>query len=129
ILRESGSAVIPGGNFDSWDLGIHGGLFGGARVRAASMRLGQLIRFRAWPKAPPAALIIFFTLVASAGFAALDGAWVAAALLALSSGILGFLIYADCAFAMSQWRQAVDLYVRREDNLSMVAESVSATTQ
>jgi len=92
------------------------------------MHLGQLIRFRTWPKAPPAVLIIFFAFVGSAGFAALDGARVAAALLALSSFILGFLIYADCAFAMSQWRQAIGTYVRRDKSLTVVDEKAYVQT-
>src|SRR5262249_28393010 len=125
ILRQSGAAVIHGGDFDSWDLSIRGGLFGGVRVVSASMRLGQLIRFRAWPKAPLTALTIFIVLVASAGFATLDGAGIAAGLLVLSVIVLGFLIYADCAFAMSQWRDAIDTYVHRDDSLSVVDEKAS----
>jgi GT2 family glycosyltransferase len=129
ILRESGAAVINGGDFDSWDLSIRGGLFGGIRVVSASMLLGQLCRFRAWPKAPAMALAILLALIATAGFAALDGAAVASTMLALTAGVLGFLIYADCALATSQWREAVDTYLHRDDSLSVVAEKASAKTQ
>jgi hypothetical protein len=64
-----------------------------------------------------------------AGFAALDGAAVAGTMLALTAGVLGFLIYADCAIAMSQWREAVDTYLHRDDSLSVMAEKASAKTQ
>jgi hypothetical protein len=129
ILRESAVAVIRGGDFDSWDLSIRGGLFGGIRVVSASMLLGQMCRFRAWPKAPAEALVIILALIAMAGFAALDGAAVAGTMLALLAGVLGFLIYADCALAMSQWREAVDTYLHRDHSLSVVAEKASAKTQ
>src|SRR5262249_38694892 len=100
ILREKGAVVLPGGDFDAWDFSIRGGLFGGIRVISASMLIGQLCRFRAWPKAPSIALTAFFLLFTGAGLAALDGAMVAGALLSLIATALGFLIYADCAFAM-----------------------------
>ena len=75
------------------------------------------------------ALAILLALIATAGFAALDGAAVASTMLALTAGVLGFLIYADCALAMSQWREAVDTYLHRDDSLSVVAEKASAKTQ
>jgi hypothetical protein len=128
ILRESGAAVINGGDFDSWDLSIRGGLFGGIRVVSACMLLGQLCRFRARPKAPAVGLVILLALIATAGFAALDGAAVASTMLALTAGVLGFLIYADCALAMSQWREAVDTYLHRDESLSVVAEKAAAKT-
>jgi GT2 family glycosyltransferase len=129
ILKQSGAAIVLGGNFDAWDFSIHGGLFGTIRVVAMVEEHGngrQLLRFRAWPKAPPAALTISFALIAGAGVAALDGAVVAGALLALSAGIAGFLIYADCAIAMSQWLEAVNTYLHRDDSLSVVGEKASA---
>jgi hypothetical protein len=41
-------------------------------------------------------------------------------------GALGFLIYADCALAMSQWRNAIDAYVHQDSNLCVVAPIASA---
>jgi hypothetical protein len=120
ILKESGAAVVLGGDFDPWDFTIHGGLFGAIRVVAMVEEHGngrQLLRFRAWPKPPAAAL---FALVTLAGLAELDHAWAAGASLGVTAGGLGALIYADCAIAMSHWRDTVDQYLRRNPSLSVV---------
>ena len=66
ILKESGAAIVLGGDFDPWDFSIHGGLFGRIRVVAMVEEHGngrQLFRFRAWPKVPCAALAVLFALV------------------------------------------------------------------
>ena len=51
-LRESGAVVRRGGNFDRWDLEVHGGLLAGVRLVLAVEDHGpdtQLIRVRSWP--------------------------------------------------------------------------------
>lgn len=128
-LKESGAVVIPGGDFDAWDFSIRGGLFGGIRMVAMVEEHGngrQLCRFRTWPKPPTAALAVLLALVIFAGLAGLDHAWVAGASLGLTAGALGLLIYADCAIAMSYWRDAVDIYLRRNSSLCIVAKTGSA---
>jgi GT2 family glycosyltransferase len=128
ILKESGAATVLGGNFDRWDFSIHGGLFGTIRVVAMVEEHGngrQLFRLRAWPKPPAAALVVFFALFALAWLAGLDHAWVASASLGLAAGALGLLIYADCAIAMSYWRDAVDHYLRRNGSLRVVGKAGS----
>jgi GT2 family glycosyltransferase len=130
ILKESGTATVLGGNFDPWDFSIHGGFFGTIRAVAMFEEHGngrQLFRFRAWPKPPAAALAVLFSLVILAGLAGLDHAWVASASLGLTAGALGLLIYADCAIAMSYWRDAVDQYLRRNGSLRVVGRAGSAT--
>jgi O-antigen biosynthesis protein len=120
ILRKSGAAVLPGGDFDSWDFSIQGGLFGTIRVVAMVEEHGdgrQLCRFRAWPKPPAAALMVLFALVTLAGLAGLDHAWVASASLGLTAGALGLLIFADCAIAMRYLRDAMDKYLRHNGSL------------
>jgi GT2 family glycosyltransferase len=116
ILKKSGAPVLPGGDFDSWDFSIQGGLFGTIRVLAMVEEHGdgrQLCRFQAWPKPPAAALMVLFALVILAGLAGLDHAWVASASLGLTAGALGLLIFADCAIAMGYVRDAMDKYLRR----------------
>jgi O-antigen biosynthesis protein len=123
-LREAGVPVVPGGDFDSWDLSICGGLFGTVRVGAMVEEHGngqQLCRFRAWPKVPPAALVVLLSLVTLAGLAALDHAWVAGASLGLAAGALGLLTYVDCAIAMSLCRCAFDTYLGRNGSSRIVA--------
>src|SRR5947209_18533721 len=41
VLRSSGAVVRRGGDYDSWDLEIRGGLFGGVRVRTVSANYGR----------------------------------------------------------------------------------------
>jgi GT2 family glycosyltransferase len=129
-LRELGAAVSAGGNFDRWDLSIAGGLFGGTRVAAMVEEHGdgkQLIRLRAWPKVPAAFLLIFVAFAAAAGLALLHHAAVAGTAMAAAGCILGFLIYADCTVAMSQWREAIYRYVSRDSCLHIVPQAASVT--
>src|SRR5262249_40066168 len=123
ILKQSGAASILGGNFDTWDFSISGGLFGTVRVVAMVEEHGngrQLFRFRAWPKPPAPALAVFVALISFSGLAGLDHAWVASVSLGLTAGALGLLIYADCAIAMAYWCDALDQYFRRNPSLSIV---------
>ena len=80
VLKESGATTILGGDFDDWDFSIHGGLFGTIRVVAMVEERGngrQLFRFRVWPKAPAAALVVLFALLCWLVLAGLDHAWLA----------------------------------------------------
>ncbi|HEY6018558.1 MAG TPA: glycosyltransferase, partial [Candidatus Paceibacterota bacterium] len=132
ILKKSGAVVIPGGDFDIWDLSIDGGLFGITRVVAMVEEHGngrQLIRFRARPKAPSAAVGVTLVLGILAGLAGLDGALVACTFLALVAAALGFLMYADCAIAMSYWQQALDQYCGRNSRLSYVTGQEEKTSR
>jgi GT2 family glycosyltransferase len=122
ILKEAGP-VIRGGDFDRWDLSIPGGLFGTIRVIAMVEEHGrgkQLCRFRSWPKFPNVAIAVFLALIIAAGLGTVSHAAVAVGLLALTAGVVGLLIYVDCVFAMRQWRDAVECYVRRDDSLCML---------
>jgi O-antigen biosynthesis protein len=123
ILKGTRTVVIPGSEFDSWDLAIRGGFFGIIRVIAMVEEHGdakQLFRFRAWPKAPVIVIAAFFAIIAAAGLALLDGAPVAAMLLALAGGTVGLFVYSDCAFAMSRFCDAVNKYLHRETSLCII---------
>jgi GT2 family glycosyltransferase len=53
-LRSTGTVFRHGDGFDRWDVEVRGGIFGGARMRAAIEEHGggrQLARFRVWPRA------------------------------------------------------------------------------
>jgi hypothetical protein len=123
ILKKSGATVAAGGDFDAWDLSIHGGLLGVTRVVAMieeHEKGQQLCRFRAWPKVPAGIVAILLALVTMTLLALLDSASVAGTMLALTSGILGIAIYTDCAIAMNHWRNAIDSYLRSKDDLCVV---------
>jgi glycosyltransferase involved in cell wall biosynthesis len=60
-LRADGSVIRSGGDWDSWDLQVRGGMLGAARLRIGVEEHGagrQLVRARAWPWAPPVALVL-----------------------------------------------------------------------
>ncbi len=126
ILKESGAAVARGGNFDTWDLSIRGGLFGTVRLLAAVEEHGegrQLCRFRTWPKSPVASVTAVLTLLILGSLAALDHAFIAAAFLSLTAGGLALLIYADCAIAMQQWSHSLEMYLLQDGTAQMLTRS------
>ena len=85
----------------------------------------QLCRFRAWPKVPAGIVAILVAVVMVTLLAVQDSAVLVGSILALTAGILGFAIYADCALAMSHWRDAVDSYLRRSSDLCVVSPPAS----
>jgi GT2 family glycosyltransferase len=80
-FRSVGAIATTGGDFDSWDLHIRGGLFTAARLRLAVEEHGagkQLLRWRVWPRVSAGLLIATAILSVLAIRAARDHAWVAA---------------------------------------------------
>jgi len=81
-IRAAGVPVLHGGAYDRWDLEVSGGAFAAVRVRAAVEEHGngrQLLRVRAWPRAPRRALAAVVGLAAAAAAALATGAPLAAA--------------------------------------------------
>jgi hypothetical protein len=109
-LLKQGAIVIRGGEYDSWDLEIRGGLFGSVRIRTAVEEHAggkQMMRLRSWPKISPLgiALIVFFSVVATlAGF---DGAWYVFIILGGMAAITGVRSIGDCAVATTSYLQAI----------------------
>ena len=101
-LRKARAQVLPGGEFDRWDLEVRGGLLGGVRLRAAAEEHGagkQLFRFRIWPR-PSAGGAVLGGLLALLGLeAAREGAYLAAGILGTSAFFLGAAVLRDCAAA------------------------------
>jgi GT2 family glycosyltransferase len=125
-LQSVGGAVVRGGDFDRWDLAVIGGLFGSIRCIAMVEEHGngkQLFRLRAWPKVPVTAIGAIGFLSILAGYAMLDGAFVAAISLGGAAALLIFLAYADCAVAMKFWRNAINHYFRTTQGLVVLTAS------
>jgi GT2 family glycosyltransferase len=90
-LRAAGAAVLPGGEYDRWDLEVRGGPLGAARMRMGIEEHGggrQLARFRIWPRISPAGVAATLLLVVLFAAATLDGAWAAAGILGLLAAVL-----------------------------------------
>jgi O-antigen biosynthesis protein len=109
-LRERGSIVMRGGDFDRWDLGVRGGLFGGARLIMAIEEHGaqrQLVRFRVAPRFSilwVLAAISLGVLVVATG---LDRVWLASGVLGAVALVLAVGIVLESGTAMSSLAFAV----------------------
>jgi GT2 family glycosyltransferase len=101
-LRQDGSVVVSGGDWDRWDLKVRGGSLGIAKLLVASEEHGggrQLIRVAWWPGLTRGALALG-GLVAVLGLLALVGdAWNAAAILGAVAVLLILRVIYECAAA------------------------------
>ncbi len=76
-LVGQGTVVRSGGDWDSWDLQVRGGMLGAARLRMAIEEHGsgrQLVRVRSWPYAPLPTLVLGLLATLVAVFAVLSDA-------------------------------------------------------
>jgi GT2 family glycosyltransferase len=90
-LSAFGVPLTRGGSFDGWDLEIHGGVCGGARLSVAvedHSGAAQMIRYRLTPKVSMAALAAGVLLVVLAIVAFADNARLAALFFALGGAVI-----------------------------------------
>jgi GT2 family glycosyltransferase len=109
-MRESGAAVVHGGDFDRWDLETRGGLFGSARAQLLIEEHGgskQLVRIRVWPVGQPLALVVALLFAAFAMVSATRLDWVAWAALNVPALALLYRVLYECGSAMSVILDAV----------------------
>ncbi|RPI27556.1 MAG: glycosyltransferase [Acidobacteria bacterium] len=102
FLRDQGAVIQRGGDFDRWDLGIRGGLFGSVRIRMAIEEHGggrQMVRFRSWPLFSRMATASILFLAFLAVLAGADYSWGAALFLGLIAVCLTARALGDCAAA------------------------------
>jgi len=110
-LDRRGVLVTRGGGCDPWDLELRGGVLGCARICMAVEDHGggrQMVRFRTWPKVGWATLSLITLLGLLAALAAVDGAWVAAAILSAGAGGLTTLALGACARATACGLRALE---------------------
>ncbi len=101
-LRARGAVIGHGDAWSDWDLGVRGGLLGGARVRLGVEEHGagrQMLRVRLWPRVQPAALAATAVAGACAALALAGGAAVAGGVLLAAALGLALLGAGECARA------------------------------
>jgi GT2 family glycosyltransferase len=110
-LRAQGGTVARGGDFDTWDLELGDGPFGGSRICMAveDHESAQLVRLRSWPRVglPAIALTAMFAFLAA--LAAWDGASLAATVLATGAAGLGGIIAWACGTASRVFMRAFEM--------------------
>ncbi|MFV8818440.1 glycosyltransferase [Haliea sp. E17] len=101
-LERKGCVFEYGGDFDDWDIEVSGGLLGGARMMMAVEDHGggaHYIRVRFWPKLRTSVFFISGLLLLLSLFAALDQAWLATCVLAISGLAVLIRSIRECASA------------------------------
>jgi hypothetical protein len=109
-LQSRGAVVRRGGETDTWDLELRGGLLGALRARFAVEEHGagrQLLRLATRGRSSRWAHGIGAAAAALAAGAAASAAWVAAGVLALAAALWTARAAADRRFARVLWAQAV----------------------
>jgi len=109
-LRDSGASIRVGGDYDSWDLEVRGGLFGRSRLLLATEEHApgkQFLRYRITPNFSQISLVMIVVLAAMSIAAGLSRAW----LPSITSGLLACLVVAnsivDIGFAAGMFRETL----------------------
>jgi GT2 family glycosyltransferase len=110
-LREQGTAVQRGGEFDSWDLEIRIGFLGGARLLMAAEDHGggaQYVRFRVWPHLRLFGIIAIVTFGLLSAAAALGGASGPGAVLGIAAIVLACRTFQECGAGVGWFLAAMN---------------------
>lgn len=109
-LVGQGTVVRSGGDWDSWDLQVRGGMLGSARLRMAIEEHGagsQLVRVRSWPYAPVPAIVLGLLATLTAVVAILsDADPITIALATVAAGLVLRTIY-ECGVATVAIKRAL----------------------
>jgi GT2 family glycosyltransferase len=109
VLRESRALVRRGAEWDRFELAVHGGPCGAARVRLAVEEHGegrQYLRFRIWPKLRRG-LVASLLGAALAGAALADQAWLAGSVLVGCALALPLAALRECGRAQGELERAL----------------------
>lgn len=101
-VQDAGGLVRTGGDFDSWDLEVWGGLFGGSRLRFAVEEHApgkQLLRFKVSPAYSRLAVALALVFVGMSVGAALSGAWISSVVSGLLAALVAARTISDGSFA------------------------------
>ena len=111
LLQKRGAVVLPGGDFDTWDLELRGGLFGGVRIRLVIEEHGggrQLLKFRAWPSVPVQAVVSVVSLLGIAAYIALRADPAAGIVMGSISVLPALWMFWECATAKASTVDALN---------------------
>jgi GT2 family glycosyltransferase len=111
-LWSQGTSPVCGGDYDRWDIEVHGGLFGGIRMLSMVEEHGagrQMTRFRAWPRYTYGAPLLITTFAGLAAGAAADQAWAIAGGLGLIAALIATRVASESSVAMAALIRSVEL--------------------
>jgi O-antigen biosynthesis protein len=109
-VRADRMWVLRGGDFDTWDLEIRGGLAGSIRTRLAVEEHGagkQLLRFRVRPRLSIFATALFLTFATLTVLALRDSSLFVAAALGFIAILLGVRFLQECGAAKNKLLRAI----------------------
>jgi O-antigen biosynthesis protein len=109
-LRASGASIVHGGEYDRWDLGVRGGILGGARLLMAVEDHGagkQFVRFRSWPVCSHAAIGLLLSLAGLMVGTIIDQAWAGCGVVGALTGLVGVRTFQECAGATADILRAI----------------------
>lgn len=107
-LKQTGAVVIPGGDYDHWDLKIRGGLFGRAKLQMVTEEHGsgkQYLRFRIYAKYSKFALALIIAFGVMSIASGIAGSWVASTASGLIAILITFRAITDSGFANGMVRE------------------------
>ncbi|MCA1670839.1 MAG: glycosyl transferase, partial [Actinobacteria bacterium] len=116
-LREVGTSVLRGRDFDRWDLVVRGGAQALTRIRMAIEEHGtgrQLIRYRVLPRPSLPAVTVILFFLATGLLAALDGAPIVAAILGAVGVMVLFFVGLEAAVQAGRIATAIEHEVPEE---------------
>jgi O-antigen biosynthesis protein len=125
FLRESGAPVLCGGEFDTWDLEVSGGLFGKSRLRMAVEEHGngkQMLRFRLWTSHTAFGITLIAMALILTALTAADGVWIVATIFCSFFTIFWLRAVFECLQskhlffqAIQEWRKIILSNENRSD--------------
>jgi GT2 family glycosyltransferase len=110
-LRAAKLPTVRGGPYERWDVQVRGGQLGVARLRATVEEHGggrQLLRFRLWPRASHAGILLVGLLSSLSAAAIVGSAEAVGVALAAAAALVVAVVIRDAAAAIGVLGAAVD---------------------
>jgi hypothetical protein len=103
-LKTEGAAVFRGGEYDSWDLELRGGVLGTSRLLLGVEEHGggkQLLRIRVWPRCFPWGIVTIVLCALFSASAGIHDARLTASLFGSVMILLSLRAFKECAATMA----------------------------